>query len=76
MTARAGGEQRPLTERQAHACEVGDSARCRCRCGGALHGAYRVDNVRALPVNDPHFPARQMTLEDSSLEEREWRRRE
>lgn len=66
---------RALSERDAGACERAETDRCRCRCGGRLHGAYRVDNVRALPVNDPHFPGNEMTFDDALLEEREWRDR-
>lgn len=57
-------------------CEQSDSDRCTCRCGGRFHGAQRVEFVRALPVNDPHFPGTQMTIGDALLEEREWRRRD
>lgn len=66
---------RALSVKQAVACERGDGDRCRCRCGGRLHGAYRVDNVRALPLNDPHFPGRELLIADLYLEEREWRER-
>ncbi len=64
---------RSITWAQAVACEKSFSRQCRCRCGGKFHGAYRVDDVRALSVNDPHFPGRQMTIEDSLAEERAWR---
>lgn len=30
---------RPLTAKQAAACEDAKHPRCRCRCGGAFHGA-------------------------------------
>ena len=53
-------------------CEHSDSNRCSCRCGGKYHGAWRVDNVRALDINDPHFPDRQMAIGDLILEERCW----
>lgn len=43
--------------RQAQACEDAITARCRCRCGGALHGAGRGEVVE-LPAEDPHAPAR------------------
>ncbi len=33
---------RPLTEKQARSCENAKKKRCRCRCGGALHGAGRL----------------------------------
>lgn len=29
---------RPLSEERASACEQAKTPRCRCRCGGALHG--------------------------------------
>lgn len=70
------GRSRAISFRAAQKCETSDSDRCRCRCGGRLHGAYRVDNVRALPLNDPHFPGRELLIEDLLLEEREWRARE
>lgn len=68
--------RKALSFRQASQCETSFSDRCRCRCGGAFHGAYRVDNVRALPLNDPHFPGKELLIDDLLLEEREWRIRE
>jgi hypothetical protein len=47
---------RPLSERQAAACESAKTSRCRCRCGGVCHGAARGD-LSALPKDDPHAPA-------------------
>ncbi len=50
-----------LTERQARNCEEAKGPVCRCRCGGALHGAKRGgDNpdrtwYEALPEDDPHL---------------------
>lgn len=38
-------------------CETAKGGRCRCRCGGQLHGAGRgLDQgfFEALPDNDPH----------------------
>lgn len=47
-----------LSQRQAQACEHADpKSRCRCRCGGKLHGAARVEAVVELPEGDPHKPA-------------------
>ena len=66
---------RPLSFEQAVACEIGSSSRCRCRCGGKLHGAYRVDNPLALPLTDPHFPAAQMSIDNLMLPERSYLRR-
>lgn len=46
-----------LTEAQATKCELAQEPRCRCRCGGKLHGARRVgtrQEFEALPENDPH----------------------
>lgn len=37
----------------AAACENATHSRCRCRCGGALHGAKR-GPVEQLPPDDPH----------------------
>ena len=48
--------QRALSERQASACENAENPRCRCRCGGLLHGARR-GLVTNLPPSDPHYPA-------------------
>jgi hypothetical protein len=47
---------RPLSDRQANACEHATTSRCRCRCRGELHGAARVDDRSQLPANDPHWP--------------------
>lgn len=68
--------RKALSFRQAQQCETSDSDRCRCRCEGKFHGAYRVDNVRALPLTDPHFPGRELLVDDLLLEERVWRARE
>lgn len=49
-----------LSAKQAQACEEALNPRCRCRCGGALHGAKRkgYEDGRAfyetLPEDDPH----------------------
>lgn len=52
-----------LTFTQAQSCENAVGERCRCRCGGALHGAKRFkktdskDNrswYEQLPEEDPH----------------------
>ena len=57
---------RSLTQRQAVLCETARTPRCRCRCGGALHGAYRsepaglqdiLEYVVGLPEEDPHYVA-------------------
>lgn len=47
--------KRALSGRQAAACEYADGGRCRCRCGGAAHGAKR-GSLGALPEGDPHKP--------------------
>jgi hypothetical protein len=62
---------RRLSERQARNCEEARLPRCRCRCGGALHGAKRGgDNpprewYESLPPDDPHKigPVRYVQLE-------------
>ena len=53
-------QKRALSEAQAKRCEEATHPRCRCRCGGAAHGAKRLgeDPERAafeqLPEDDPH----------------------
>jgi len=47
---------RRLTEAAARACEHATLPRCRCRCGGTLHGARRTQDPYHLPPNDPHHP--------------------
>lgn len=50
-----------LSLRQALNCETAKEPVCKCRCGGALHGAKRNGNgaydaawFEALPDDDPH----------------------
>jgi hypothetical protein len=46
-----------LSMRAAQRCEAAKTGRCRCRCGGLLHGAARgMDEAffAALPDDDPH----------------------
>jgi hypothetical protein len=48
---------RSLSLTQAGRCEHAKTERCRCRCGGALHGAKRGLDAAffaALPADDPH----------------------
>lgn len=51
---------RALTAYQAVQCEQALEDRCRCRCGGALHGARRPglrfdpEGYYLLPDDDPH----------------------
>lgn len=51
---------RALTAYQAVQCEQALEERCRCRCGGALHGAKRAglrydpEPYYLLPDSDPH----------------------
>jgi hypothetical protein len=60
---------RPLTDRQANACEHAKSKRCRCRCGGALHGKARVGDRSQLPADDPHGPGSgQITLQPDPVD--------
>jgi hypothetical protein len=47
--------RRALTDRQATQCEYATTSRCRCRCGGASHGAARLSWRAALPADDPHY---------------------
>jgi hypothetical protein len=46
---------RPLTPAQAKACETATGGRCRCQCGGQMHGARRTTDPWTLPDSDPHF---------------------
>lgn len=48
--------RRSLSRSQAAQCEQASTSRCRCRCGGALHGANRVTEgeLSQLPSGDPH----------------------
>jgi hypothetical protein len=48
-----------LSMRAALRCEMAHNARCRCRCGGLLHGARRQAEFdpwffEGLPEDDPH----------------------
>ena len=50
-----------LSASAASRCEHATSKRCRCRCGGAYHGAARTDPtnptaVYLLDEGDPHLP--------------------
>jgi hypothetical protein len=51
---------RKLTAKQAQNCEEAKGHVCRCRCGGALHGAKRLGYEQGrefyenLPEGDPH----------------------
>jgi hypothetical protein len=52
---------RPLSAYQAANCEHALEPVCRCRCGGALHGAKRLGlaldpaGYFLLPPDDPHY---------------------
>jgi hypothetical protein len=46
-----------LSMRAAQRCETAKNGRCRCRCGGLLHGAGRASDqafFEGLPADDPH----------------------
>jgi hypothetical protein len=48
---------KPLTQREADRCENALESVCKCRCGGAKHGAGRVSvggDFSTLPLGDPH----------------------
>jgi len=51
--------QRALSFRAAQECETARGPVCKCRCGGALHGAARVGDTRTLPLTDPHSPSKE-----------------
>jgi len=47
-----------LSMARATACETAKTGKCRCRCGGILHGKKRGDDpafFEGLPKDDPHF---------------------
>jgi hypothetical protein len=49
---------RALSLRSANTCETATCKRCKCRCGGKLHGAARGNDdafFMCLPEDDPHF---------------------
>jgi hypothetical protein len=48
---------RAISAKQAQRCEDAEGPRCRCRCGGIMHGSRR-GWVGALPPGDPHRPDR------------------
>ena len=43
-----------LNYTQAMACEYARHRRCKCRCGGAMHGVKRGIPLDQLPLDDPH----------------------
>ena len=46
-----------LSARQALNCEQAKNKRCRCRCGGVLHGKARIavlEEASQLPEEDAH----------------------
>lgn len=52
------GRIRGLSARQAATCETAKTTRCRCRCGGRLHGSGRFtqpEDALTLAEDDPHF---------------------
>jgi len=59
---------RPLSGRQAVTCETAKTKRCKCRCGGLLHGKGRFSEAGDavdLPADDPHAARKvQLTLFD------------
>ena len=61
---------RSLSTRQAALCEAAIHPRCKCRCGGKLHGAARIrsiDELAWLPADDPHYVKSNGYLEQLSL---------
>jgi hypothetical protein len=47
-----------LSMRSAQRCETAQTKRCKCRCGGLLHGAKRGQDAgffKSLPLTDPHY---------------------
>jgi hypothetical protein len=63
---------RSLNAGQAVQCETAKTKRCRCRCGGLLHGAGRLTTegeARDLAADDPHHakPKRQRVAKIGDL---------
>lgn len=54
---------RRISYYQANRCENAEHPRCRCRCGGALHGRGRGD-PQDLPYDDPHHAEPKLVLEE------------
>lgn len=51
---------RPINPRAALRCELAITERCRCRCGGKLHGrraASTLEGMSELMPTDPHYVA-------------------
>jgi len=49
---------RALSATAAATCETAKTKRCRCRCGGLLHGSGRFtlpEDALTLADDDPHF---------------------
>jgi hypothetical protein len=65
---------RALSYRQASVCETAKHKRCRCRCGGQMHGASRLTPSReafeALPADDPHHVPNEGERQQRLLHER------
>ena len=50
--------KRFLSQREAERCEMAQEPACKCRCGGAKHGAGRIGkggDFSELPMDDPHY---------------------
>jgi len=50
-----------LSLSRAKSCETATTGKCRCRCGGLLHGMKRGDDsafFEGLPREDPHHARR------------------
>ena len=59
---------RRLSMSAARRCELARTAKCKCRCGGLLHGKMRAEDpafFAALPKDDPHhaLPVREKKRE-------------
>jgi hypothetical protein len=60
---------RDLSYRQAGACESAKHPKCRCRCGGRLHGAKRAGQAGKdwERVQDPHNPEEEVLIPPRSF---------
>lgn len=75
-----------LTDKQAQSCENATQPACKCRCGGALHGANRGGTMadggldraffETLPADDPHYLPDDTVKAQRATERKEAKQRE
>lgn len=65
---------KPLTQRQAAACENAKGKTCRCRCGGAFHGQshgpiLEMESATGLPYPLAQY---QLAMDFDQPDRKEW----